>query len=315
MAISPKSKGLGNIGNIVNRQGMAAPTAPKPVAPVTNRAKTTLAQRQANQPFRPVTKPAAPVTKVNPMAAGNQALIDWVKAHPGEKTPFGPGQVKNPETGYDLYNPGYDPRTNGPGNETYYREYYNQLQNQGKNGTPMNMTYDEYVKNRNNPQQAPINTPIVPPQPSPEPGPGLNPPINYPTPEMPIFEPGLPYEPPGGFFPGEPFPDQPIYEPIMDPGYSQPPEWLKNLQPSLDNNSFDWAKLFGGYTNNQPGMIQPTMFGGLQTGQSLANIGQGGLNQSMGAAQNSLQSAFNPQGTTNNSSSSSLFGGGGFAGK
>jgi hypothetical protein len=81
MAISPKSKGLGNIGSIVNRQGMASPTkpmakpapkpvakmpVPKPVAPA-NRATTTLAQRQAApSPFRSATKPAQP--KINPLA-------------------------------------------------------------------------------------------------------------------------------------------------------------------------------------------------------------------------------------------------------
>ena len=83
MAISPKSKGLGNIGNIVNRQGMASPTrpqakpAPKPMAkmpvpkpvsqanPFVGGKTTTMAQRQAMSPFKSATKPMA---KVNPMA-------------------------------------------------------------------------------------------------------------------------------------------------------------------------------------------------------------------------------------------------------
>lgn len=74
MAISPRSKGLGNIGNIVNRQGMAAPTRPVAKAPVRPVAKapvpkpvtTTFAQRKAApSPFRSATKPVA---KVNPMA-------------------------------------------------------------------------------------------------------------------------------------------------------------------------------------------------------------------------------------------------------
>jgi hypothetical protein len=76
MAISPKSKGLGNIGSIVNRQGRVSPTrpaaklapkmpVPKPVAPARPNT-TTLAQRQANQPFKNYSKPAMP--RIDPMA-------------------------------------------------------------------------------------------------------------------------------------------------------------------------------------------------------------------------------------------------------
>lgn len=75
MAITPRSKGLGNIGSIVNRQRMASPTRPaaKPVAkmpvpkpaPMSRPKTTTLAQRQAMpSPFRSATKPVA---KVNPL--------------------------------------------------------------------------------------------------------------------------------------------------------------------------------------------------------------------------------------------------------
>lgn len=75
MAISPKSKGLGNIGNIVNRQGIVSPTRPqvKPMAkmpvpkpaPMSRPKTTTLAQRQAMpSPFRSAAKPVA---KVNPL--------------------------------------------------------------------------------------------------------------------------------------------------------------------------------------------------------------------------------------------------------
>lgn len=88
MAITPRSKGLGNIGSIVNRQRQAAPTrpAPKPMvkmpvpkpAPMTRSAvqpvtgsRTTLAQRQAMpSPFRNYTKP--PMAKMNPLTAAMQ---------------------------------------------------------------------------------------------------------------------------------------------------------------------------------------------------------------------------------------------------
>jgi len=76
MAISPRSRGLGNIGNIVNRQGRVSPTrpapmpvprlAPAPMAAPSRPNTTTFAQRQASQPFRNFTKPAMP--KVDPMA-------------------------------------------------------------------------------------------------------------------------------------------------------------------------------------------------------------------------------------------------------
>tara|TARA_R110000868_G_scaffold408714_2_gene692265 strand:+ start:160 stop:843 length:684 start_codon:yes stop_codon:yes gene_type:complete len=73
MAISPRSRGLGNIGSIVNRQGMASPTRPTRPAPMPTPKlaparpnTTTFAQRQASQPFRNFTKPA--MSRVDPMA-------------------------------------------------------------------------------------------------------------------------------------------------------------------------------------------------------------------------------------------------------
>jgi hypothetical protein len=88
MAITPRSRGLSNIGNIVNRQGMVSPTRPmsqpmaRPVAqpmprstvqPVTG-GRTTLAQRQAMTPFRNYNTP--PVAKMNPLTyvANQQAM-------------------------------------------------------------------------------------------------------------------------------------------------------------------------------------------------------------------------------------------------
>ena len=100
MAISPKTKGLGNIGSIVNRQGLAAPTRPvaKPMAPAAkpmakpmapaNRATTTAAQRAANQPFKNYTKPAMSMPKINPMAQAMQPQM-----------PMTPPQPFNPQPG------------------------------------------------------------------------------------------------------------------------------------------------------------------------------------------------------------------------
>lgn len=84
MAITPRSKGLGNIGSIVNRQRQAAPTrpapkpmvkmpvpkpAPRPMASPLTGSRTTMAQRQAMpSPFRNNTK--APMAKMNPMTYG-----------------------------------------------------------------------------------------------------------------------------------------------------------------------------------------------------------------------------------------------------
>lgn len=89
MAISPKSKGLGNIGNIVNRQGMASPTKPKPVpkpAPMAKPVTTTLAQRQASQPFRNFTKPAQ--SKVDPLAQATMQQQSAMMPQPPQ--PFNP---------------------------------------------------------------------------------------------------------------------------------------------------------------------------------------------------------------------------------
>jgi len=99
MAITPRSRGLSNIGNIVNRQGLASPTRPmaqpmsRPVAqpmprstvqPVTG-GRTTLAQRQAMTPFRNYN--TAPVAKIDPMTYGpnlaQQGLLPAPMPAPG----------------------------------------------------------------------------------------------------------------------------------------------------------------------------------------------------------------------------------------
>ena len=97
MAISPKSRGLGNIGSIVNRQGMASPTratrpqpkpapklAPAPTSrnPFVGGKTTTMAQRQAMSPFKSATKP---VNKIDPM----QAQYDQMKNVPMAPPPGG----------------------------------------------------------------------------------------------------------------------------------------------------------------------------------------------------------------------------------
>lgn len=99
MAITPRSKGLGNIGSIVNRQRLASPArpqpkpAPKPApklapAPTTSRnpfaggKTTTIAQRQAMSPFKSATKP---VNKIDPM----QAQYDQMKNVPMAPPPGG----------------------------------------------------------------------------------------------------------------------------------------------------------------------------------------------------------------------------------
>ena len=123
MAISPKSRGLGNIGNIVNRQGLVSPTkaAPKPVSkpapkitkmpvpkpvsqvnPFAAGKPTTAAQRQAYQPFKSATKPVA---KVNPMAG--QPAMPMTPPQPFNPQP-NPGQMPldqliRPEVGRDQY--------------------------------------------------------------------------------------------------------------------------------------------------------------------------------------------------------------------
>ena len=66
MAISPKSKGLGNIGSIVNRQRLASPT--KPVAPV------------AKPVTKAVARPVAP--KVMPKQAPKAQIAKTVKPNP-----------------------------------------------------------------------------------------------------------------------------------------------------------------------------------------------------------------------------------------
>lgn len=123
MAISPKSKGLGNIGGIVNRQGMASPTRPvakpvmaKPTAPARPNT-TTLAQRKAApSPFRSATKPMA---KVNPMTMQPQQpmtpqpIVDMPYPAP---QPFNPNP--NPGQGDFGYQPvdyGYGPGIVDPG--------------------------------------------------------------------------------------------------------------------------------------------------------------------------------------------------------
>jgi hypothetical protein len=76
MAITPRSRGLSNIGNIVNRQGMASPTRPmpqpmaRPVAQPVTGGRTTMAQRQAMTPFRNNLKAPMPMPKINPMTYG-----------------------------------------------------------------------------------------------------------------------------------------------------------------------------------------------------------------------------------------------------
>ena len=93
MAITPRSRGLGNIGSIVNRQRMASPTrpmakmpvpkpAPRPMAAPVRPNTTTFGQRQASQPFRSATKPMA---RVNPM----QAQYDQMKNVPMAPPPGG----------------------------------------------------------------------------------------------------------------------------------------------------------------------------------------------------------------------------------
>ena len=109
MAITPRSKGLGNIGSIVNRQRMASPTrpqiaAPKPVAPKSTvnpfagGKTTTAAQRQAMTPFRSATKPVA---KVNPldMQPAMPVTPPQVAPQPFNPNPT-PGQIGQPGLPY-----------------------------------------------------------------------------------------------------------------------------------------------------------------------------------------------------------------------
>jgi hypothetical protein len=114
MAISPKSKGLGNIGSIVNRQRMASPTkpAPKPVAkmPVPKPVTTTLAQRQASQPFKNYSKPAQP--KINPLAQQQPNPLQQAMS-PQPRTDIPPGaMMRKPMLGAQPMTP--PPQTFNP---------------------------------------------------------------------------------------------------------------------------------------------------------------------------------------------------------
>lgn len=132
MATTPRSRGLSNIGSIVNRQGMASPTRPmaqplaRPIAqpmsrstvqPVTG-GRTTMAQRQAMTPFRNYTKP--PMAKINPMTYGpNLAQQGMTPPPPPVSLPdnggtvgagFGGGKSMPgyPSVGYPVENANYN---------------------------------------------------------------------------------------------------------------------------------------------------------------------------------------------------------------
>jgi hypothetical protein len=68
MAITPRSKGLGDIGAIVDRQGRASPTSKAPVKP------TSVSKPKIAAPVKPAPRPAAkPVAKVAPKPAPKMA--------------------------------------------------------------------------------------------------------------------------------------------------------------------------------------------------------------------------------------------------
>jgi len=157
MAITPRSKGLGNIGSIVNRQGKVSPTrpapkpaaklapkmpVPKPVAPARPNT-TTLAQRQANQPFKNYSKPAQP--KINPLAQQPNLLQQAMSPQPRPDLPPG-AQMRKPMLGATQpttpppqpFNP--EPNPGQPGmqqNSTGmdFGQFFNQGMQQNPNAT------------------------------------------------------------------------------------------------------------------------------------------------------------------------------------
>jgi hypothetical protein len=157
MAITPRSKGLGNIGSIVNRQGKVSPTrpapkpaaklapkmpVPKPVAPARPNT-TTLAQRQANQPFKNYSKPAQP--KINPLAQQPNPLQQAMSPQPRPDLPPG-AQMRKPMLGATQpttpppqpFNP--EPNPGQPGmqqNSTGmdFGQFFNQGMQQNPNAT------------------------------------------------------------------------------------------------------------------------------------------------------------------------------------
>ena len=93
MAISPKSRGLGNIGNIVNRQGLASPTRPQPMPvpklapqmstpiqqPRPNPFQSAMVPQPAPEPFNPNPNPGQmPINNSGMnMFGGMQPMIDY----------------------------------------------------------------------------------------------------------------------------------------------------------------------------------------------------------------------------------------------
>lgn len=124
MAITPRSKGLGNIGAIVDRQGRASPTSKAPVKPVVKAAPKP-APRPAPKPVAKVAPKPAPkmATKPNPFMpkVGNESIRN-VGVKPDTRAPGGGGMDVNgnPIGGgmgaqFNFAGPNFA-RNTGPGN-------------------------------------------------------------------------------------------------------------------------------------------------------------------------------------------------------
>lgn len=299
MAITPRSKGLGNIGSIVNRQRLAAPTrpaakpAPKPVAkmpvpkPVTTKANpfaggktTTMAQRQVMSPFNSAAKP---VNKIDPLAG-----------QPATQMPIQPATQFNPTAPPDTQyrGPELPPPTgqpfnpfNPPGGYTPGLPYYIGSGPDLGSPTPMPGSSSGIVDLGN--------------------GMSIVPDFGGNTGDF--ANPG--YTGPGisnDFGPGEMinqygFPDM-SNQPVNTPGGGI---FGGNLLSMVGNAvGQGLGGMFGGP------ITQPVFGFSEPTGEfDPTKLGTGPMNP--------LQSAFNPTSNTNtnNNNSGSLFGGGGFAGQ
>ena len=113
MAISPRSRGLGNIGSIVNRQGMASPTRPTRPAPMpTPKLAPQMSmpiQRPRPNPFQSAMVPMAPQPApepFNPNPNPGQMPIDYSGMQPQMQPQMQPMDMfgGNPQVDYGGMN-------------------------------------------------------------------------------------------------------------------------------------------------------------------------------------------------------------------
>lgn len=86
MAISPRSKGLINVGGVVNRQGLGAPqtgVVPRPATPITKPAQPMARPVVAQPVARPVARPVvAPVARMAPQPVARPVAQPAIRPNP-----------------------------------------------------------------------------------------------------------------------------------------------------------------------------------------------------------------------------------------